>query len=371
MKILYLHNKTNISGGEQSLINLWRTLNKESYTAIVVIPQPGLLGEAAKNIGLFVDYCNVPKLLPRNILGIIKALYKIWSICIIEKVDIIHSYAPRNNILASITGKILRIPVVWHERNMIFGDERDISKILLFLPEVIICNSKAVASRFKKRGKLPSKVKTIINGVDTQKFRPGEINSEIIDKYGLHGNKVVGLLSNLGNRKQPEYFIKACPHILKEQPQTMFLIVGGEFDKQDKGRRHKLELMAMDLGVSKHVIFTGYLPEVEEIIRVFDIGVAVTEKEACSRALLEMMSSGKPVVAFDTGGNPELIKHNETGILINTGNVQKLSGEIINLLKDDIERELMGKRARERVKRDFKITFNTAQTTEIYSILNR
>jgi len=282
LNILYLHNKTNIGGGEQSLTNLWMTLNKEEYSPHLVLPQNGLFGELANRDGIPVDYCSVPRLMPKNFLKIIKACRQLQKICFKENIDIIHSYTPRNNILASIIGRIFRVPVIWHERNMIFGGEYDISRKFMFLPDKIICNSNAVASRFEKQGKVPPKVKTILNGVDTQRFKPGSANQDFIEKYNLKDKMVVGLLSNLDKRKQPESFLKACPKVLKALPNTVFLIVGGELDEESNGRRAELELLTADLNISKNVHFTGFLSEIEKVIGVFNIGVAVTEKEACA-----------------------------------------------------------------------------------------
>jgi glycosyltransferase involved in cell wall biosynthesis len=252
---------------------------------------------------------------------------------------------------------------------MLYGFEKDISKILQFLPSRIICNSYAIAQRSKKKMGLPSKVKVVINGVDTQKFNPQASGQDSCQKIHSNGKPIVGLVSNLSKRKMPEYFIESCPDILKKHPNTKFLIVGGEFDDNDAGRIDELKLMAQTLGVSDKITFTGFRKDVADIIKTFDIGVSVTEKEACSRAILDMMASGMPVVAFDTGGNSELIEHDVTGWLVEFGDILGLVKSISNLLKDNKKKEAMGKSAREIAKTKFDIKINTKQTEIIYSEL--
>jgi glycosyltransferase involved in cell wall biosynthesis len=268
-----------------------------------------------------------------------------------------------------MAGRILRIPVIWHERNLVFGNEKDVSRKLSFLPNRVICNSHAIAERFKRKGKLPGKVKVVLNGVDLESFRPREANKEIIDRFRIDSKRVVGLVSNLGKRKMPEYLLDICPHVLKRSPDTLFIIVCGEFGENDRGRKAELEAMASSLGVSDHVIFTGFVSNVSEIIQVFDIGVAVTEKEACSRAILEMMASGKPVVAFQTGGNAELIEHGVTGILVNFGDRKTLASAVVDLVQDEQGRREMGIRARYRAEDHFDVGINAKKTQEIYSEL--
>lgn len=368
-RILYLHNKTNISGGEQSLLNLWQNLDRKKYSPHLIIPSDGQLGQEARQIGLEVNYHEVPKLIPLNFIKILKLLFIFRRLCKKQRISIIHSYTPRNNILAAFLGKIMRIPVIWHERNLIFASEIEISSRFSFLPDQIICNSNAVAQRFKKNEGIPSKVNVVINGVDLNKFRPGKVDLEILQKYNLNGRKIVGLISNLGKRKMPELLLNASPYLLKKHPNTIFLIVGGEFAEEDRGRREELERKANSLGVGDSFIFTGFVSNVSDIIQVFDVGVAVTEKEACSRAILEIMACGKPVVAFDTGGNSELIDDGVTGTLVDFGDIKGFASAVVDLLRDDNKRTRMAMKARERAEKYFDVKINAQKTQGIYSRL--
>lgn len=369
VNILYLHNQTNIGGGERSLINLWKRLDARKYRSHLIIPGKGLLDKEAKQAGLSVQFRRVPKLRPVNLPGIIKALAALMFYCFRRNIDLIHSYTPRNNILSSLAGAMIRIPVVWHERNLIYDDKQDVSRRFMGLPDSIICNSKAIAERFRKNDRIPDKIRTVLNGVDVERFRPGNKESGMLNQYRLEGNRVVGLVSSLDKRKRPEYIIEAAPKILKECPDTLFMIVGGEFGPDAAGRKTELENLAAASGISSRVILTGFLEEVPQVIRLFDLGAAVTEKEACSRAILEMMATGKPVVAFDTGGNSELVEHGETGYLVKMGDVEKLAWAVIKLLKNDKQRKEMGDKARTRAKNMFDVRLNARKTQAIYDEL--
>jgi len=369
VRVLYIHSNIGISGGERSLLNLWQSMDRKTYVPHLMIPRSGPLGKEAERIGVEVVHCHVPRLRPQYLISIADALMTIVGYCRRESIRLIHSYVPRNNVLSSMAGRLLGIPVIWHERNIIFGDEKDISRKLLFLPNRVICNSQAIAERFRRKGKLAEKVKVVLNGVDLESFRPRRANREIIERLRTDGRRVVGLVSNLGKRKAPEYLLDICPHVLERSPDTLFVIVGGEFGENDKGRKAGLETSAKSLGISDHVIFTGFVSNVSEIIQVFDIGVAVTEKEACSRAILEMMASGKPVVAFHTGGNAELIEHGVTGILVSFGDRKALASSVVDLLQDEQRRREMGIRARKRAEDHFDVGINAQRTQEVYSEL--
>jgi glycosyltransferase involved in cell wall biosynthesis len=368
-RILYLHNIGNISGGERSLINLWKNLDSKRYWPHLIIPEDGLLGKEARGIGLKVDHCKVPQLRASNQHKILEALFILGRYCKKEKINIIHSYTPRNNIMASLIGSFLGIPVIWHERNLIFGDETDISRKFLFMANRVICNSQAIAERFRKKGKIPPKVRVVLNGVNLDRFRPGKINPNVAKKYNINGRKVVGLISNLDRRKMPEYLLDACPYILERCPNTVFFIVGGEFGEEDRGRKQELEEKAKKSGIGGSVIFTGFLSDVTDVIQAFDVGVAVTEKEACSRAIIEMMACGKPVVAFNTGGNPELIDDGVTGTLVYFGDIESFATAVSDILENDEKRERMGMQARQRAEKCFDVRTNARKTQAIYSKL--
>jgi glycosyltransferase involved in cell wall biosynthesis len=84
------------------------------------------------------------------------------------------------------------------------------------------------------------------------------------------------------------------------------------------------------------------------VLDALDIMVSTAEAEACSRAVLEAMASGTPVVAADTGGNPELIADGETGLLFPAGDGQALVAALLRLIQEPDLRQRMGQAARAR-----------------------
>lgn len=366
IKILYMHNITEISGGERSLLNLWENLDNNQFKPYLIIPGEGEFSKEAEKIGVDVQFLEVPKLSFINLFKILKVLFiLIWYIRK-NKINIIHSYTPRNNILSAVIGKIFRIPIIWHERNLIYEDRMDTTRRFLFLPDRVICNSYAVAERFRKRGRISSKVKVILNGVNLDQFNP-LTNAERIKKGLRVGDrKIVGIITNLNRRKRVEYFLKAASMILKRFDNVLFLVVGGEFSDSERGRLEELKEQAHRLGLNEHIIFTGFRRDVPEVLASFDISCHVTVKEACSRAIIESMAAGKPVVAMNDGGNPELVENGVTGILIEPEDINGFVKAVENLLADDVKRIEMGKKARMRAEELFDVKRNVQETEAVY-----
>jgi glycosyltransferase involved in cell wall biosynthesis len=171
-KILYIHNKTGISGGERSLLNLWRHMDREMFELFLILPGEGPFSEKAREYGVNIFYSKAPAFILKNLFRAVKTLFD-WSRYVLNnRISLIHSYTPRNNILSGIIGRLFFRPVIWHERNLIYDDKFDVSRRFMFLPNRIICNSYAIAERFKHKDYRPAKVQVVHNGVDLNKYNP-------------------------------------------------------------------------------------------------------------------------------------------------------------------------------------------------------
>jgi len=364
--VLYLHDKTAISGGERSLLALWQNLDRTHVRPVLAVPDPGPLAVEARRLDVEVAELPVPRLSPVNWPGIVTAVRGLHRLCVYHQVAIIHSYTPRNNMLAALYGRCTGVKVVWHERNLVFGSEPDKSRAFSFLAHRIICNSAAVAQRFSRDGTAPANVSVVLNGVDVARFHPGTADPARSSALGIGGHPVVGLVSNLGRRKGVEAFLEAGAFVVREVPGVRLLVVGGQFGDEREDRLAVLRGEARRLGIGSSVVFAGAVADVENVLPLLDVGVAVTEKEACSRAILEMMACGKPVVGFATGGNPELVQHGVSGVLVPPGDTADLARQIVRLLLDATTRQRMGVAARARIEQHFDVRTNARTTERVY-----
>ncbi|HBG60266.1 MAG TPA: hypothetical protein DDX37_00260 [Candidatus Omnitrophica bacterium] len=368
MNILYIHNKAQISGGEKSLINLWENMDRETFNLFLAIPEEGKLSEYARSLNIKVFLLKIPQLNLLHCFSIFRAHNSLISLIKKNKIDLIHSYSPRNNILGAIAAKLLRKPIIWHERNLPFDNEKDISRQLLFLPDIIICNSGAVAKRFEIKDKVPDKVKTILNGVNVKRFSANSDTMTFRHKFNLDKRKVVGIISNLNKRKNVEYFIDIAAKLAQKRKDVQFVIVGDTFEEQNN-RFEELNKLISNFGLEDQFTLTKFVDNTYEILSCFNIAAHVTEREACSRAILESMACGKAVVALNEGGNPELIENNISGILVEPRNLDKFTDTLNKLLDNDVLCSQLGEMARKRITELFDININTKLTEDLYKQL--
>ncbi|WP_353647840.1 glycosyltransferase family 4 protein [Nakamurella sp. A5-74] len=175
-------------------------------------------------------------------------------------------------------------------------------------------------------------------GVDTERFRPDRAAGERIrERWGLAGRPVLVCLSRLVPRKGQDVLIEALPRIRAEVPDTALLIVGSGPDEQ------RLRILVERGGLGDAVVFTGAVEE-HELPAHYLAGDAFAmpcrtrgnglDVEGLGIVFLEASASGLPVVAGDSGGAPETVKPEQTGLVVDGRDVGAVAQACIRALVD-------------------------------------
>jgi phosphatidylinositol alpha-1,6-mannosyltransferase len=187
-------------------------------------------------------------------------------------------------------------------------------------------------------------------GVDVSRFHPGCGGAELRESLGLSGVPVVTCVSRLVPRKGQDTLIRAWPRVRAAVPDAVLLLVGGGPD------RDRLRALAGSLGVGEAVRFTGpvpwaTIPPYVELGDVFAMPCRTRrfglEPEALGIVFLEAAACGLPVVAGDSGGTEDAVRHGETGYLVDPYNPVAVAVRLIALLRDPALARRLGTRGRE------------------------
>ena len=211
--------------------------------------------------------------------------------------------------------------------------ERLLAPLLARLCDLQIHTGGYFAKQVMEWGALEDKVKVIHNGANPEVFSP-DVKPAEFDKNGL----IIFTARRLVKKNGLEHLIEAISYVLKEE-ECHLLIAGGGPEKE------RLKSLGERLGVSEHVTFLGMLPheQIPPYISLADMIVVPSLIEASSLFVLEAMSMGKPVIATDTGGIPEII-NNGSGVLVEPSDAKELAEKIL-LLFDKKERDELGDNA--------------------------
>jgi glycosyltransferase involved in cell wall biosynthesis len=112
----------------------------------------------------------------------------------------------------------------------------------------------------------------------------------------------------------------------------------------------RLRTMAGEMGLDGKVKFLGWRDDIHEMMHAFDIFVLPSRNEGMGRVIVEAMAAGKPVVASNVGGIPDLVRDGVNGYLVPSEDSVALAGAMARLLKDPDRGKAMGSAGREMAK---------------------
>lgn len=349
IKVIQLVQDLEIGGREKIIAEITRKLDRDRYDIETwCIAGGGEIAENLKKTGEVVRILNI--LTYRNPFNILKLSGMLKKV----KPDIVHTHGYFASTIGRIAAKFAGIKIIIYHVHSTYFDYKKrhllTERFLSFFTQKIICCSKAVEAFVRGHERInPSKTVVIYNGVNEDEFRQPIDIAEIKRKLNISpGGHIIGIVASLNRNKGHKYLFKAAVKILKEFSDVKFLIVGDGILKKE------LEKSVQEMGIAESIIFTGTRCNIPEILSVIDIFVLPTcKREGLGIAIIEAMAAGKPVVASDIGGIPELVKNGVSGILAEPGNSDALSAAIMTLLNDKARVKNMGRKGAEIIKQSF------------------
>ncbi len=318
-------------------------------------------GEFLEKQGIRVHYITEGKMSPANIPAIERLVRQ-------GKYDLLHLHGYSSANFGRIAARRLGIPSVMHEHAVlkVLPHQFVIDWLLRHKTDVAVAVSQAV-KQFLMRGRsVPEeKIRVIWNGVPLQAFRA--VPPERIAEFRRHlnvadGAPLVGTVTRLREEKGNRYLIEAAAQVLPQMPEVNFVIIG------DGPQRNELELLARKLGVSRQVIFAGFVNDVPAALAALDIVAMPSLREGFGLALAEAMAAGKPAVASKVGGLAELAENEKTALLVPPADAAALSAALLRLLRDEELRRRLARNAQE-ASSAFSIEANVRALEELYEEL--
>ena len=225
----------------------------------------------------------------------------------------------------------------------------------------LLANSHYCRKLLKEIGIESSKIQIVYRGINIENFYPlSEKKIQTFKKnLSLNTERIILTVANLNRMKGQDMVIKAIPLILREIPDLIYLIVGHGRDEA------YIRDVVKQVGVEKHVrFFTDVLSksEVNELYNISDVFVmpsrTIAEQgqvEGFGIAYLEANACGKPVIGGKGGGVPDAVLDGQTGLLVDSEDIDALAKAIIKLFKDKRLAAKLGEQGRQRVINRFSV----------------
>jgi glycosyltransferase involved in cell wall biosynthesis len=369
IKIVYVITSTGVGGAEKILYYTVTGLDSTKYSiSLCSLKERGEIAKELEKCGVQIHCLRMVN--KEGVIGWLSSiitLFRLFSYLRKLRPTIVHSFLFRANILARIAGYLTGVPIIISSIRVMGGEKEFfhfLERMTSFVVDRYVTVSESVKGYIIQKSKIPvEKVSVIYNGVNIKNCDSLQVQNVKLSFSREAGNIILMTVGRLHKQKGHYYLIHAISKVKKEVLKIRLLIIGeGEEEKN-------LKNLVKSLDLTDQIIFTGLKYDVENILPIAELFILPSLWEGMPNAVLEAMATGKPVVATEVGGIPELVIHGETGLLVPPKDSDALASAIIDLLQDKLKAKKMGEVGRIRVEEHFNISKTVEKTESLYQEL--
>ncbi|KAF6576473.1 glycosyltransferase family 4 protein [Paenibacillus sp. SEL3] len=363
MRVAYIDHTARWSGGEVALYNILTNIG-EHIDPLVILAEEGDLADRLRQRDIDVRIVPLDDSIRnrgRNAvnLGAPAAAFRLLAygrklapLLREEKVVCVHTNSLKSALYGTVAAKSAKLPLIWHIRDHIGPPylkpivAKGIRLMSRFLPNGVIANSKSTLSALE----LPPDKKTLvvysafakaITARDTAAHSRGDDSFNVV------------LVGRLAEWKGQHILLEAARSFLPDQRVKFWLAGDALFGEEEYKQR--LESTMREYGLA-NVNLLGHVDDIQGLMQRCDLLIHTSiTPEPFGQVIIEGMAAGLPVIASNEGGPKETVVPHETGLLIEPGDPAKLEEAIRWMLEHPQERQQMGERGMERVKKHFVI----------------
>ena len=295
------------------------------------------LVEQFKAAGARVHLMDMPRLRgasARNILGFAGSIRGLRAIIRDFHIDLVVSNTTRASYIASMAVLSTRTPLVWWVRDYFYP--RSIFRLTRWIPARVVYVAHALR-RFYGDGAAPTALVWPVGSdlyLELQTITAHDVQAARASYGFTPADVVCGFMGRLVEEKGAADVIAAVAALAPEFPRLRLLVVGTGAGQKNNSEA-ALHQLVHDRGLSSTIRFAGFQTTQALHYSLFDLFVMATrDYEAYPTSVVQAMMAGKPVIASDVGGNPEIVHHERTGLLYPPGNVTELTNAMRRLLND-------------------------------------
>jgi glycosyltransferase involved in cell wall biosynthesis len=230
----------------------------------------------------------------------------------------------------------------------------------------VIAVCEAIKADLVRQGIPADKIAVVYSGTDTERFDPARVDGRRI-RAELGLVPAAALVTQIGVRepKGNDDVLRAFARVRAARPDARLLLVGAR-----PGTRPRLERLVRTLGLGESVTVWGYRDDVPEILAASDVSVDASHVGlGITGSLRESLAMETPVVATAAMGNPELVLHERTGLLVPPRDPAELASAVVRLLADPAWGKALGRAGRAWVVERFSTRAKVEQLEALYASL--
>ncbi len=320
-------------GTERQLTETALCLNRELFVPHVGCVQgDGFRADELRKSGVPILELPFTSYASRECLASVISLRRYWRQ---HRIALVHTFDTQMNIFGVPVAKLPGGPVVLSSQrcfeDVIWPPHRRLNRFAHFLSDGVVINCQLLEEHMEQTYSVPRrKIHICPNGIDTSVFAPGR-EAQMRPEGLADADVVIGSVCVLRPEKSLHTLLEAFALLRAELPRirSLRLAIVGSGPVRDA-----LVAQARKLGIDGECHFYPATEEVATWLHALDVFVLPSLSEAFSNSLMEAMACACCAVASDVGGNPELVRHEETGLLFECGNASSLARELRRVVLD-------------------------------------
>ncbi len=351
LRIVHVVSSFEVGGMEQFVVRLAAEQLRGGHQAFVLALKGGPLLDQARALGVEAWALDRRGKLARAVGGTVRLLR--------QKPDIINAHNAWA-LTYALLGKAYpgaRVVMTRHGQEEItpLPSEGELRRT-----DAIVAVSEAAARvMLARRPACAPKLQVIHNGVE--RVEPHRSRAQVRGDLGLGGEVVGIMVARLDQLKGHETLLRALalPQV-QEQPLVVLLLGDGP-------ERPRLEVLARELELGPDRLrFLGFRRDVPDLLSASDFFVLPSLTEGLPLSVLEAMAQGLPIIATPVGGIPELVTHEEHGLLVPVKEPEALADAVVRVAADAPLRQRQGRAGRERAEALFSFSAMTRRYEDLY-----
>lgn len=311
------------------------SVSSAGFLVTVACPSAGALADRLRHLGInqvaFETRSSGDARYSQN-----ESRDRLLKILVEQKPDLVHANSLSTGRLSGPVVADLGVPSVAHLRDIIGLSRRAVED--LNRHERLLAVSEATRRYHVDQGVDGHRTHVLHNGVDLDRFRPGDDGKWLREELGLPASaRLAVTIGQIGLRKGHDVLVDAAIRVSGNLLHVHWLVVGERHSQKEESRRFESDVREAAAGpLQGRMHLLGWRDDVARILRGADVLVHPARQEPLGRVLLEAAASGLPVVATDVGGTREIFPSNETGaILVPAGDAAALATGIVRVLTDE------------------------------------
>lgn len=369
-RILFVNLEGAVGGAETSLLLMAKYLRSE-FLVSVACPPNSALARALDAMRAERHKLPYP---PR---GSYRSLFSLpyWlrtSLCLMAialraKPDVIHANSFRAGTASLLAATVARKRLLSHARDL--AGFALASRFCGWFCRKVIAVSNAVRDSLISRGIHPRKIEVVYNGVDNAlgERAGAAVNQPSPATDCDEPSFVFGHVGQFVPWKNHLAFLQAASRVARELPRVGFVIAGDDLFGRNCAYKRAVLGYAENSDIAERISFLGWQEDMQKVWRGIDCLVHTAAREPFGRVIVEAMAHKIPVIAVDACGPHEIIENGRTGILVEAGDIEGLSGAMLQMARDRESAGKLANAAYENVMSNFTAERTAEKVREIYT----